>query len=50
MDLWEMFSELCRQVAERQDVMLDIYIDENGIEMALMPYEGKEEPKDDSRV
>lgn len=42
MTLWDILSELCRQVAERRDVMLDIYIDENGVEMALMPYEGKE--------
>ena len=39
---WDIFSELCRQVVEHGDVMLDIYIDENGVEMALMPYEGNE--------
>ena len=37
MDPWELFSELCRQVVEEQNVHLDVTIIGNNIQMMLMP-------------
>ena len=37
MNPWEVFSELCRQVVENNNVYLDVLIYKNGIEMQLMP-------------
>lgn len=43
MDTWEMFSELCKQVVENQNVFLDILITRNGVEIQLMPIGEEEE-------
>lgn len=37
MDPWQIFSEMCRQVVEEQNVFLDVIIMGNNIEMMLMP-------------
>lgn len=50
MDPWDVFSELCRQVVEAQNVYLEVTIYNGSISMFLWPYneEGfKEEEKDD---
>lgn len=39
MNPWEIFSELCRMVVEKQNVYLDVLITGSGIEMMLMPVE-----------
>ena len=46
MDPWELFSELCRQVVEEQNVYLDVTIIGNHIQMMLMPV-GEIEEEDD---
>lgn len=43
MDVWEIFSELCRRVVEEQNVYLDVLITPGGIEMMLMPLDEEEE-------
>lgn len=37
MDAWEMFSELCKLVVEEQNVMLQVFIGETGVQMILLP-------------
>lgn len=49
MDPWDVFSELCRQVVQEQNVFLDILITKDGWEFQLMPigeYEDEEEEDD----
>lgn len=43
MDAWELFSELCKQVVENQNVYLDVFISPGEIEMMLMPWEEEED-------
>lgn len=45
MDPWEMFSEMCRQVVENQNVVLEVSIINGLIEMSLAPImlEGEDE-------
>ena len=47
MDPWEMFSELCRQVVEEQNVYLDVLITAAGVEMQLMPMDEDFEEEDE---
>lgn len=37
MDPWEMFAEMCRQVVENQNVILDVIISNGHIGMTLSP-------------
>lgn len=37
MDPWEMFSELCRQVVEEQNVTLEVVWTPNQVHFSLMP-------------
>lgn len=46
MDVWEMFSELCRQVVEEQNVYLDINVTPRNIQMMLMPLYDEEEEEE----
>ncbi len=47
MDPWDVFSELCRQVVEEQNVYLDVLIYKNGIEMQLMPMDEEDNEGDE---
>jgi len=40
---WELFSFLCKQVVEEQNVYLDVLVTSAGIEMMLWPLEGYED-------
>ena len=42
MDPWEVFSELCRQVVEEQNVYLEVIISNGAIGMSLYPLEDLE--------
>lgn len=47
-DAWEMFSKLCKEVCENENVFLDVIISPGMIEMMLMPLEGDyEDDRDD---
>lgn len=48
MDPWKMFCELCKRVAEEQNVYLDVIITEGLTEMMLMPYDEDWEEEDDT--
>ena len=47
MDPWDVFSELCRQVVEEQNVYLDVTIYDGGINMTLWPYNEEDFEEDD---
>ncbi len=48
LDPWKMFCEMCRQVAENRDVILDVCVLMNGIvEMHLSPLEDEYEDFDE---
>lgn len=50
MDPWDIFSEMCRQVVERQNCYLDVLIGKGMIELQLMPLgeeEGDHEEEED---
>lgn len=50
MDPWDVFSELCRQVVEKQNVYLEVTIYNGSISMSLWPYneeDFEEEEEDD---
>ena len=47
MDPWDVFSELCRRVVEKQNVYLDVLIYKNGIEMQLMPLDEEDNEGDE---
>lgn len=42
MDPWEMFSEMCRQVVEDQNVYLEVIVSGGAVRMALYPLEDLE--------
>ena len=46
MDAWEIFSELCRQVVEEQNVYLDVLITAAGVELMLMPLDEEGDDED----
>lgn len=46
MDPWQIFSEMCRQVVEEQNVYLDVLITGSSIELMLMPMDEEEEEDD----
>jgi hypothetical protein len=49
MDIWEMFSEMCKKVVEEQNVFLQVIIVGPMISMYLVPYDEElwEEDDDD---
>ena len=47
MNPWELFSYLCKQVVEEQNVYLDVMVTPMGIEMMLFPYNEEEYETDD---
>lgn len=47
MNPWELFSYLCKQVVEEQNVYLDVMVTSMGIEMMLFPYNEEEYETDD---
>ena len=43
LDPWQMFSEMCKRVAEDQNVYLDVLVTNGGVEMMLMPIDEDED-------
>jgi len=43
MDPWELFSDLCRQVVEEQNVYLEVLVFGNAVQFMLFPLEGGED-------
>jgi hypothetical protein len=47
MDPWQIFSEMCRQVVEEQNVYLEVTIHGDYISMELWPYNDDFEEEED---